>query len=180
MNKVFFKEEQQFRQWWQITLRLVATVPAMIICIYTLYQQNVAGVHVGDGWAPNILVIGTIIGLIIGIWVTFSIKLEVRIDQDGIRYRFFPLVRKEKLISKGEIQRFEIRKYSAAYNYGGRGYRNGFGHKWGKAYTIEGDIGLQLYLTNGKKVLFGTQRSQAILYAMDEMMKSKTGNIKYQ
>jgi hypothetical protein len=171
MNKILFKEEQQFRQWWQIVLRLVATVPAMIICIYTLYQQNVAGVQVGDGWAPNAILIMAIVGLGIGLWVTFSIKLEVMIDQDGIHYRFFPLIRKDKLISKEEIQRFEIRKYSAAFNYGGRGYRNGFGHKWGKAYTIEGNSGLQLYLTNGKKILFGTQRSQAILYAMDEMMK---------
>jgi hypothetical protein len=34
-------------------------------------------------------------------------------------------------------------------------------------------------LTNGKKVLFGTQRSQAILYAMDEMMKNKPEFRKY-
>jgi len=92
MNKILFKEEQQFRQWWQIVLRLVATVPAMIICIYTLYQQNVAGVQVGDGWAPNAILIMAIVGLGIGLWVTFSIKLEVMIDQDGIHYRFFPLI----------------------------------------------------------------------------------------
>jgi hypothetical protein len=171
MNKVLFKEEQQFRQWWQIILRLVATVPAMIICIYTLYKQNIQGVQVGNSPAPNAILIVAIIGLAIGLWVSFSLKLEVWIDLDGIHYRFFPLVRKNKFISKGEIQRYGIRKYSAVFDYGGRGFRNGFGHKWGKAYTIEGNSGLQLYLTNGKKILFGTQRSHAIIYALDEMMK---------
>jgi hypothetical protein len=171
MNKILFKEEQQFRQWWQIMLRLVAIVPAMIICIYTLYKQNVEGIQLGNSPAPNAILIVSIIGLAISLWVSFSLKLEVCIDQDGIHYRFFPIIRKNKLISMGEIHRFEIRKYSAVFDYGGRGFRNGFGRKWGKAYTIEGNEGLQLYLTNGKKILFGTQRSQAILYAMDEMMK---------
>lgn len=179
MNKILFKEEQQFREWWQIVLRLAATVPAMIMCIYALYQQNVVGVQVGDSPAPNVVMILALIGLGIGLWVSFSIKLEVWIDSDGIHYRLFPLIYKNKLISKGEIQRFEIRKYSAIFDYGGRGIRNGFGRKWGKAYSIGGNMGLQIYLTNGKKILFGTQRSQAIKYAMDEMMKSKPENFRY-
>ena len=99
------------------------------------------------------------------------------IDQDGIHYRFFPLIFRDKLISKAEIQRFEIRKYNPVINYGGWGVKRSF--KWGRAYNVSGNIGLQLYLTNGKKVLFGTQRPQAILYAMEEIMKSKTENIKY-
>jgi hypothetical protein len=45
--------------------------------------------------------------------------------------------------------------------------------KWGRAYNISGNIGLQLYLNNNKKVLFGTQRQQAILHAMDTVMAEK-------
>lgn len=178
MNKILFKEEQQFREWWQIVLRLVATIPAMIMCIYALYQQNVVGVQVGNSPAPNAVMILALIGLGIGLWVSFSLKLEVWLDSDGIHYRFFPLISKNKLISKGEIQRFEIRKYNPLLDYGGWGIKKRF--KWGRAYNVSGNIGLQLYLKNGKKVLFGTQRSQAIMYAMDEMMKLKSGNIKYQ
>lgn len=173
MNKVFFKETQQFRQWWYIVLILTATVPVMIMIIYTLYQQTVKGIQVGDSPAPNEVMIVVFLALCIILWVYFSLKLEVWIDQDGFHYRFFPLIYKNKLISKLEIQRFEIRKYSPILDYGGWGIRHGFGRKWGKAYNVSGNIGLQLYLTSGKKVLFGTQRSQAIIYAMDEMMKTK-------
>ena len=172
MNKILFREEQQFREWWQIVLRLAATVPAIIICIYTLYKQVILGVQVGDSPAPNAVMVGAIIGLSLTLWGSFKLKLEVWIDTEGVHYRFFPLISKNKLISKEEIQRYEIRKYSPIFDYGGRGIRRGFGRKWGKAFTISGNIGLQLYLTNGKKVLFGTQRSQAIIYAMDEMIKN--------
>jgi len=139
--------------------------------IYTLYQQIVRGVQVGNSPAPNAVMIVIVISLGIVLWVYFSLNLEVWIDQDGIHYQFFPLIYKNKLISKEEIQRFEIRKYSPILDYGGRGIRRGFGRKWQKSFTVSGNVGLQLYLTNGKKVLFGTQRSQSIMYAMEEIMK---------
>ena len=178
MNKVLFKEEQQFRQWWWIVLILGSIVPAMVMCIYALYQQTVMGIQVGNSPAPNAVMVVTIIFLGIMLWLSFSMKLEVWIDKEGIHYRFFPMIFKNKIISKEEIKRFEIRKYSPILDYGGWGIKRGF--KWGKVYNVSGNIGLQLYLTNGKKVLFGTQRSQAMMYAMEEMMKLKTGNIKYQ
>ena len=171
MNKVFFREEQQFRLWWQILLITGSTVPTMIIIIYTLIQQNVKGVPVGLTPEPLAVLIVALIVLIISLWVYFSLKLEVWITKDGINYRFSPLIYKNKVISKEEIQRFEIRQFKAKWEYGGRGVRNGFLHRWGKAFIVNGNTGLQLYLKNGKKVLFGTQRSQAIIYAMNEMMK---------
>jgi hypothetical protein len=172
MNKVLFREEHQFRQWWYIILILAVTVPIMVMSIYTLYMQTVKGVQVGDSPVPNVILVVVFFAMCIVLWITFSLKLEVWIDQDGIHYRFFPLIFKNKLISKAEIQRYEIRKYSPILDYGGWGIRSGFGRKWGKAYNVTGNIGLQLYLTNGKKVLFGTQRSQAIIYAMNEMVKT--------
>lgn len=171
MKKVLFKESQQFRQWWQIVFILVATVPSMMVLTYALFQQMVMGQQVGNSPAPNGIMIAVFLGLCILLWILFSLKLEVWIDQRGIHYRFFPLILKSKLISKEEILRFEIRKYRALLEYGGWGIRKGVWNKWGKAYCVEGNTGLQLYLKNGKKVLFGTQRPQALEYAMKEMIE---------
>jgi hypothetical protein len=173
MNKVLFKETQQFRQWWWIVLILGSTVPMMVFSIYTLYQQTVRGIQVGNSPAPNGILVVVFFAMIIAIWVFFSMKLEVWVEQDGIHYRFFPLIFKNQFISKEEILRFEIRKYRALMDYGGWVIRRGFARKWGRAYNVSGNTGLQLYLKNGKKVLFGTQRSQAIMYAMNEMMEPK-------
>mgnify|MGYP001806609291 CR=1 FL=1 len=179
MNKLLFKEEQQFRQWWWIIMILGTIVPVMVMNIYSLYQQLVRGIQVGDSPAPNGVLIITLIFLCVMLWGYYKLKLEVWSDLEGIHYRFFPLICKNRLISKAEIQRYEIRKYKPIIDYGGWGVRRGFGRKWQRAYNVSGNIGLQLYLTNGKKVLFGTQRSQAILYAMDEMMKNKPEFRKY-
>jgi len=143
----------------------------MVICIYALYQQTVRGIQVGDSPAPNGVLIVILVFLFVMLWGYFSLKLEVWIDQEGIHYRFFPLIFKNKLISTVEIQRFEIRKYKPILEYGGWGVRRGFGRKWQRAYNVSGNIGLQLYLTNGKKVLFGTQKPQAIVHAMNEIIK---------
>lgn len=173
MNKVLFKETQQFRQWWFIILMLAAIIPTILFSIYGLWQQGIKHIQVGDTPTPNYAYILTIVAMCVVLWGFFVMKLELWIDQEGVHYRFFPIIFRNKLISKAEIQRYEIRKYSAIFDYGGWGIRRGFGRKWGRGYILGGNMGLQLYLNNGKKVLFSTQRSQAILFAMEEMTKQK-------
>jgi hypothetical protein len=152
---------------------LLTHVSMLILFTYALYQQEVKGIQFGDKPAPNWVLILLIFTLAIVLCGLLLMKLEVWIDQEGVHYQFFPIIWKKKLITKLEIQRYEIRKYNAILDYGGRGIRWGIGHKWGRAYMVSGNTGLQLYLTNGKKVLFGTERPQAIIFAIDEMMKSR-------
>jgi hypothetical protein len=172
MKKVLFKEEQQFRQWWMTLIVMASSIPAAISLVYSFFKLS-RNSPFDRSTMPLAVSIVVLIVVIVVLWVYFSTKLEVWIDQDGVHYRYFPQIYKNKLISKEEIARYEIRKYSAIWDYGGWGVRRGFGRKWQRAYNVSGNIGLQLYFKNGKKVLFGTQRSQAILFAMDEMMKSK-------
>ena len=141
----------------------------MIFSIYALWQQTVNGIQVGDSPAPNGFLVVLFFGMVILLWTVIAMKLEVSIDHAGIHFRFPPLIRKTRTISREEIHRFEIRKYKPIVDYGGWGIKKRF--KWGKAYNVSGNIGLQIYLKNGRKVLFGTQRSQAITAAMKEMMK---------
>ena len=74
-------------------------------------------------------------------------------------------------LRKFEIDRFEIREYKPIKEYGGWGMKQGK-KGVGKAYSVSGNIGLQLYLTNGKKVLIGTQRRDAMLRAIRKMMEN--------
>jgi hypothetical protein len=141
---------------------------------YALYQQVVAGKQIGNSPAPNAVLFVTILILLLVLWVYLRLKLEVWIDNRGIHYRFFPLEFKEKLISFAEINRYEIRKYSPLGDYGGWGKKRSL--RWGRAYNISGNVGLQLYLNNGKKILFGTQKPQAMLYAMDAAKNEMQNN----
>jgi len=175
MNRTLFKEEQQFRQWWNLLLVLASVVSGIGFSIYALYQQLILGKQVGNEPAPNAVMAILIVFLLIFLWFYLRLKLEVWIDNQGIHYRFFPLIFKERIISFAEIKKYEIRKYSPLLDYGGWGIKKSI--RWGRAYNVSGNAGLQLYLNNGKKVLFGTQKPQAMLYAMDaalsEIQKNK-------
>jgi len=175
MNRALFKEEQQFRQWWNLLIVIASSVSGIVFSIYALYQQLVVGKQVGDEPAPNAVLAILIVFLLFFLWFYLRLKLEVWIDKLGIHYRFFPLIFKERIISFAEIKKYEIRKYSPLGDYGGWGVKKSI--RWGRAYNVSGNTGLQLYLNNGKKVLLGTQKPQAMLYAMDaalsEIQKNK-------
>ena len=101
------------------------------------------------------------------IFLFIKMRLKVEIKTDGLWYCFPPLARKWKCIKKEEIAGFEVRNYRPVSEYGGWGIK---GSSKNKAYNVSGTTGLQLYLKNGRKVLFGTQESQAIEFAIKKMM----------
>jgi len=92
----------------------------------------------------------------------FSLKLKTRIDETGIHFRFIPFHFKNKVIPWSTIEKGYIRSYEAISEYGGWGMKGG--KLWrksnGVAYNVKGDVGLQLELKNGKKILIGTQRQE--------------------
>jgi len=52
-----------------------------------------------------------------------------------------------------------VRKYSPIGEYGGWGYRVA-GKRSGVAYNISGNMGIQIELKNGKKILLGTRKPE--------------------
>jgi hypothetical protein len=90
----------------------------------------------------------------------FSFKLKTRIDEKGIHYQFFPFHFSLKTITWSEINAAKIRTYYPISEYGGWGLRGGFflNKSKGNAINISGNIGIQLALKNGNKLLIGTQK----------------------
>ena len=95
----------------------------------------------------------------------FSAKLNVQINKEEIHYRWFPFHFKTQTIPWNVVATAEVRKYNPLSEYGGWGIK-GWTSK-NRAYNVDGKIGLQLVLLNGKRVLIGTKQSdklEAILY----------------
>lgn len=166
MPRVYFNETQRFRQWWIIFLILISIGFWAYGLIVSLHAPE------GDKAASDAIMIssGIIpIGLVV---LILHVKLETRIRKEGIYYRFRPFQLKEKHIPPGKIEKFEIRKYRPLVEYGGWGIRHG-GKKYGKAYNVKGNIGLQLYLSDGSKLLIGTRKTREIKKAMDLLFSFK-------
>jgi hypothetical protein len=174
MQKSYFKEEQHFTQPW-LWVVLILSMGAMIVPMFIgLYIQLVMGKPWGNqplGDTALLWVSGLELVFAIALFLLFiKMKLIIHVDELGLHFRYPPLIIKEKSIRKDEIQTFAIREYKPVKEYGGWGIKYGSGRN-GKAYNVKGNIGMQLELKNGKKVLFGTQRADAFQHAMEQMMK---------
>ena len=150
-----FKEEQRFTQIWLIIILLIC----MIIPI-ALITEEYSHKHSAMSTAEFIT---TIITIVFFSSLIFFFKLITRIDEKGIHYRFFPFHFSFKLIPWQDLSSAHTRKYNAMIEYGGWGLRGGFflNKSKGTAYNVSGNIGIQLKLLNGKKILIGTHKRDA-------------------
>jgi hypothetical protein len=170
MKRVYFQEEQKFNQLWIWILMAVSFMLTLGFIIGSMIAAKEAG---DTNLNSNDMIIASLILVFFFstmFLLMYKMKLEVQVTDEGIIYRFYPIILKKKMISKIIIESFEVRKYNAIIEYGGYGVRIGF-KKWGKAYNVKGNIGMQLHLKDGVKILFGTQRPEAFKHAMDKMME---------
>ena len=156
-----FKEEQRFTQTWLIIIIVISLIVPLAIILKEIDKLSTSEI---------IISIGTIIlasGLI------FLFKLTTRIDEKGIHYKFFPFHLKFKTVVWNDIENAYVRTYDAISEYGGWGIRGGA--LWykakGKAINISGNIGIQLELKDGKKLLIGTNKKEQ---AQDVLSTYKT------
>ena len=172
MSKLLFKEEQKFSHPW---LWLVL-FPALGLLIFLLQFKDGEGAFSDPDEKDDILgliIVGIFLFvMMIGLTVLFyKMRLVTYIKPDGIYFIYPPMINKERFISKAEISKYEIRKYHPSKEYSGHGVKRGR-RKTGRAYTVSGRTGMQLYLINGQKILIGTHRKEAIKHAMEKMISN--------
>jgi hypothetical protein len=156
-----YKEIQRFRQ---LFVWLPLGITLLIVTIVTLTASNS-----GDFWVERYLGLLIMIPVAALLWF---IKLETKIDEKAIAIRFIPLINKWKVIKWSEISDANIRKYSPLAEYGGWGVK-GFSGK-NRAYNISGNIGLQLTLKNGYKILIGTNNQEKLRMYLQYIVKKYT------
>ena len=173
MERIYFTEEQRMNILWVKILMGVIWIGLLVFFGIAFYTQFYLGKPFGDkpvsnlGMAAIFLVVA--LQLAGGTWLMYSFRLITEVRDEGLFYRYPPLLSRFKKIAPGEIGEYAIRRYRPLREYGGWGIKTG-SRKYGTAYNAYGNTGLQLTLSNGKKILIGTQRPDALKKAMDRMM----------
>lgn len=166
-----FKEEQRFTQLWLIVLIGVSMIVPLGIIITTYIKEP-------DSFSTLEFI--AILGIMaVASGIIFIFKLSSRIDEQGFHYKFFPFHRTFRLIAWHEVQSAYLRNYDAISEYGGWGLKGGalWNRSNGTAIYVSGDIGIQLELKNGKKILIGTQKqhdAQAVLETYKDKLITST------
>lgn len=166
-----FIEEQKFTQSWLFIGLAIACVVVTIPLVKdwdTISQGSFREILNNLG--------GFIVILFVFMLFTFF-KLKTRIDEKGVYYQYLPFHFSPRIIPWNSISKCYVRNYDAIFEYGGWGLKFSFRKSKGKSFTVKGNIGLQLELQNGKKILIGTQKKEEIQRTI-ETYQDKIGTMK--
>jgi hypothetical protein len=164
-----FHEIQRFNKWWHY---LIIGVPVLLMIGLPLliYVDIAPGVVASGSW--SLLASGTVIlsALLTFFWFLY-LKLETRIDAQGIVVRFHGIPFCKRTIVWQEIKTISLMTYSPLSDYGGWGVRYGMaGNGW--CYNVSGGKGIKLFYQNGKPFLIGTQQEEAAKKVIEHYFKS--------
>ena len=154
-REVLFSEEQRMRQIWIWLLVGMVAVISWVAFVHQIMFDDPFGTRP----APNFIV--WLILAIFGIglpWLMYSLKLTTRLERSRLVIRFRPLLTREFPLE--EITSCEARTYRPLREFGGWGIR--FSPKYGRAYNMSGNRGVQLHLSNDRRVLIGSQRADEL------------------
>jgi len=174
MNKEseeLFREVQRFRQPWLWLLLLLGVLLPIDLYGYGIIKQlasdQLFGAHpMSDAGllASGIPIILLGIGLVA---LFYWMNLTVIVYPDHLYIRFSPLHLKPVLLPWSEIASCKARTYHPILEYGGWGIRYGPGRK---AYNVSGKQGVELQLANGRRLMIGSQRPDALAQAIQSAM----------
>lgn len=148
-----FSETQYFRQRWLWVLIIgLFLIPSVLSFL--------------DGNYGDVAVLGTIFVMIAGV-LYFVVRLEVRVEDEGVRYRFFPAHLSERTIEFDEIDRFSAGDYSPLREFGGWGMRWRPGRI---AFSVSGDKCARFEREGKVDIVLGTQKPKEFEEAVRERL----------
>lgn len=163
-SNIYFREESIFWNTWLKYILLSFTLIPIIVTVFELNKQNTSTDDIIGLVVLNFIFFATFV------LILFVLKLEIMINDEGIKFRYFPFHIKYKVLKFTEISSYKIVKYTAIREYGGWGIRYSFRQGW--AYTVSGNMGIQISKSDGKRVLFGTYREKEFFAELDKKIKS--------
>lgn len=161
MSKTIYKEEQRFRRWEVFALLLFL----MIGTTYHFVELFISGAY-----EPGLLTLQyTLIALILtgAMAYLWSIRLIVRIEEDGIQYQFFPVHYRKHKVKWEEIESCAFVDTPLSAELSGWAVRLGTGERM---FSVSGRKGLSLCLKNGQQLFIGTQHPAQLKAAIGQRL----------
>jgi hypothetical protein len=161
MANRIFKESQSYLGTWVMYVMILTEVPILILMI-VLHATS-------DEKQEMAIALGVVMGSLILVFaLIFNLKLETRIDDKSISFRYMPFIRNWRQFPKESIKSYKVIKYDPLTDYGGWGLK---GNKTTKVYSVTGDEGILLDVGEKKKIMIGTMKSKELTDFMGNWME---------
>ncbi len=93
-----------------------------------------------------------LLGTLLPLALLLAMRFELSVNEAEIRYRYFPLQWKPRVLSWKHIKSARMVKFNPVRHYLGSGYRKS--KKYGRAFVVQGDIGLLVTDIYGNRTNF--------------------------
>jgi hypothetical protein len=180
MSRPYLEETQTLKDsQWLWVLMIVIAAGAIIPLAYGLYWQ----VGRGEPWGDEPMSDSGLIGLTIFVAICTAVmfacmaltKLELKIDEIGIHYRFVPYRRKWSLITPHEIESFEVNNMKSFVGMCRVGYHKNVLNN-STTMNLVGTKQIMLRLRNNRKIMIGTTNAEGAGLAMKKLFNSNDYN----
>lgn len=167
MAHPYYEEEQRFTnvRWLWLVLTLIILLPLLL-------TFNDRGMNQQE---MITILLSTLLASVPVVAILLYSKLQLRIDDVGIHYKFFPGVWKWKTILKTEIESFEFSAMKSLLEKWECGYhRNLFSNSI--RMNITGKNFLRMKLKDGRKIKIGSENPEEMERALKRLTPEDTLN----
>ena len=161
-GKILFHEEQRIREsriWWFFVAMSILSLG--LIAVLGLKGE----LPKGEFAIAMAILLPTFAA---SFYLMYASKLIIEVSEEGVYYRWAPIMRKPLYLSKDEIARAEKRR-SPFMQYGFHLFPG-----YGRVHNVSGREGIQFYLANGRRIYLGTQELFRFKKALQSILPSKT------
>lgn len=162
-----YREVQYFRPWWFVLI--------VLLCSGLAWWGAVSQLVLGEPWGNNPGSDEFMMAFFIGFGIIFPlIMLNMRLIvtiSDAVYIKVWPFMFRPRVLSPQDIVSYQALEYDPLSDYGGWGIK---GSASDRVYSVSGRRGVKFHLTNGDKVMVGSQRAEQLKMAMD-LMTSRPG-----
>jgi membrane protein YdbS with pleckstrin-like domain len=164
---VVYREEQNF-DWRMYALALLAEV-LVTLTLYWFYEKGHDPTAMG-GLTGLLLSMAALAGLVSPLLVVVGLlRMTTEVTPTDVRVWFGWVPTYRRFVPIGNVQKIEVVSYRPLADYGGWGIRSGRDGE--RVLNARGNRGVRLDLSDGTRLLIGSQRPEALAVAIERALR---------
>ena len=164
---VVYREEQNFD--WRVYALLASAEVLVWLGLIWWHKSPVQGVG-PDQFGRVEAAVGREVGLILPALIVIGLlRMTTEVGATDLRVWFGWIPTYRRIVPLGTIQRLEVVNYRPLADYGGWGIR--LGRDGVRVLSAKGDRGVRLELTDGTRLLIGSQQPEDLARAIERTIR---------